>query len=90
MRVRIKFPVRKFRGRGPPAAREASGTMKHEDQHDSRSTGRPRNKATMDEPQEEFIEADSSHGEHDREHGDELQHASHTTAWGKGPAAEDR
>lgn len=36
---------------------------------------RPKNKATMDQPQEEFIEPESKPAERDVEHGDELPHA---------------
>jgi hypothetical protein len=50
----------------------------------ARDVRRPRNKATMDEPQEEFIEACSSRFECDREHGDELRHATHTNRWEDG------
>ena len=55
--------------------------MKHQDTHYEETHRRPRNKATMDEPQEEFIEAESSHAQHDREHGDELKNASHASVW---------
>ena len=42
---------------------------------------KPRNKANMDQPQEEFIDSQPSHFEHDIEHGDELQFASHSDRW---------
>ena len=44
---------------------------------------RPTNKATMDQPQEEFIQPDSSHVERDREHGDEMRPAAHANLWAK-------
>ena len=34
----------------------------------------PRNKANMDQPQEEFIEPQSAHSNPDMEHGDEIEH----------------
>ncbi len=55
--------------------------MKSQSAAPERDQTRPRNKANMDEPQEEFIEACSSRFECDREHGDELQHATHTDRW---------
>jgi hypothetical protein len=36
---------------------------------------KPRNKATMDQPQEEFIEPDGAHVAHDIEHGEEVKNA---------------
>jgi hypothetical protein len=42
---------------------------------------RPRNKANMDEPQEEFIESQPSRFEWDKEHGDELEYATHLHLW---------
>jgi hypothetical protein len=34
---------------------------------------KPRNKANMDQPQEEFVDLESAHVEHDREHGAEVK-----------------
>lgn len=34
---------------------------------------KPRNKANMDEPQEEFIDPESAHPNHDRGHGHEIR-----------------
>ena len=47
---------------------------------------RPRNRANADQPQEEFIDAQGSHFdiERDQEHGDELLHASHGGRWAGG------
>jgi hypothetical protein len=42
---------------------------------------KPKNKATMDQPQEEFIDSQSSHVEHDIDHGDELQYVTHSNQW---------
>lgn len=47
--------------------------MKTKPETDSHFDKRPRNKANMDQPQEEFIQAQSSHVDDD----DELQYAFH-------------
>ncbi|HZJ00217.1 MAG TPA: hypothetical protein VFD22_06110 [Gemmatimonadaceae bacterium] len=36
---------------------------------------KPTNKATMDQPQEEFIDPDGAHAAHDIEHGEEVKNA---------------
>ena len=36
---------------------------------------KPPNKATMDQPQEEFIEPDSAHAEQDKDHEEEVKYA---------------
>ncbi len=45
---------------------------------------RPRNKATMDRPQEEFIAPESAHADNDREHGSEVNDTSHRSIWENG------
>ena len=65
------------------------GIMKPDETTDERGLRRPRNKANMSEPQEEFIEPESSHTQrshpdHDVEHGDELQYATHSSVWERG------
>ena len=42
----------------------------------SKNEGRPVNKTTMDQPQEEFIEAEANQSA-DKEHGSETDHAIH-------------
>jgi hypothetical protein len=42
---------------------------------------RPINKATMDEPQEEFIEANAATVETDEEHRIAMEHVSHWDRW---------
>jgi hypothetical protein len=61
--------------------REIIGMNEHQSASNDSGERRPKNKANMDQPQEEFIEAESSHADRDKDHGDELQYASHSASW---------
>jgi hypothetical protein len=52
-----------------------------EEKHGERS--RPANKATFDQPQEEFIQAYPSYPVPAKDHGNELEHVSHRLLWGE-------
>jgi len=43
----------------------------------------------MDEPQEEFIEPEPNRSSADKEHGSELQHATHENRWEQRAPASD-
>ena len=49
--------------------------MKNNPQTNEPFGHRPRNKANMDQPQEEFIEPQSAHSNPDKEHADEVENA---------------
>ena len=47
--------------------------MKTEPKNETAGQEKPRNKANMDQPQEEFIQPGSAYAEHDRERGQEVK-----------------
>jgi hypothetical protein len=61
--------------------------MKPDETTDERGHRRPRNKANMNAPQEEFIDPEGAHPREDRDHGAEVEHLTHTTLWELGVRA---